>query len=111
MKCNGSMEPVVLSLTEFWESEPTRPEHEDERRRIEAAINLAIKGARAVSWEGLALRGVHHIDVGDVLELTLRDENGEVLADCREANPFADCLILTTCRGGIVEMQFKREGE
>lgn len=111
MKCSSSMEPITLDLSIFWETEPARQEHEDERRHIEAVINRAIKGARAVSWNGIALRGVHRIDVGPALELVYRDEDGSVLADCNELNPFSERLVIDACDGGLVELRFKGEGE
>lgn len=92
----------TIDLTEFWESGSKRhyEEHEEERRSVEAAINDFIKNATVIDCDGLALRGVSHIDVGPALELTYRNENGDVMAES-SVNPFADSLILGSYDDGI----------
>ena len=104
----------TLDLTVFWESaaKHNAEEHEDERRHIENAINQALADVSAVSWEGMAIRGVHHISVGDSLELALLDADGDVIADSEGALLLYDKLLLRTWPddGGLLELETEDDG-
>lgn len=85
-------------------------EREEERQHIEAVINAALAGVSAVAWEGMAVRGVHHIKVGNALELSLLDADGDVIADSEGALLMYDKLILKTWPddGGLLEIKLER---
>lgn len=108
------MKKQIVNLEVFWESAAKHDveSHEDERRHIENAINQALAGVSAVSWEGLAIRGVHHISVGDSLELALLDADGDVIADSEGALLMSSCLVLRTCPddGGLLEIETEDDG-
>ena len=99
----------TIDLSVFWESaaKHNAEEHEDERRHIEAVLNQALAGVSA--WEGLAVRGVHHISVGRALELSLLDADGDVIADSEGALLMSSCLVLRTCPddGGLLGIELK----
>lgn len=101
-----------IDLSVFWESAAKHhnEEHEDERRHIEGVLNQALAGVSAVAWEGMVIRGVHHISVGDALELSLLDADGDVLADSEGALLMYDKLILKTWPddGGLLEIKLER---
>lgn len=104
----------TLDLSVFWESvaKHNAEEHEDERRRIENAINQALAGVSAVAWEGLAIRGVRHISVGNALELALLDADGNTLADATGALLMSSRLVLRTWPddGGLLEIETEDDG-
>lgn len=108
------MKKTTIDLATFWESvaKHDAEEHEDERRHIENAINQALAGVSAVAWEGLAVRGVHHISVGNALELSLLDADGDVIADSEGALLMSSCLVLRTCPddGGLLEIETEDDG-
>lgn len=102
----------TIDLSVFWESaaKHNAEEHEDERRHIEAVLNQALAGVSAVAWEGLAVRGVHHISVGRALELSLLDADGNVIANSEGALLLYDRLVLKTWLddGGLLEIKLER---
>lgn len=104
----------TIDLSVFWESaaKHNAEEHEDERRHIENAINQALAGVSAVAWEGLAVRGVHHISVGNALELSLLDADGDVIADSEGALLMSSRLVLRTWPddGGLLEIETEDDG-
>lgn len=106
------MKKQIVDLSVFWESAAKHhnEEHEDERRHIENTINHALAGVSAVAWEGLAVRGVHHISVGNALELSLLDADGDVIADSEGALLMSSCLVLKTWPddGGLLEIKLER---
>lgn len=106
------MEKQIVDLSVFWESAAKHraEEREDERRHIENAINQALAGVSAVAWEGLAVRGVHHISVGRALELSLLDADGNVIANSEGALLLYDRLVLKVWPddGGLLEIELER---
>ncbi len=108
------MEKQVVDTTVFWESSAKHhaDEHEDERRHIEAVLNQALAGVSAVAWEGMAIRGVRRINVGNALELALLDADGDVIADSEGALLMSSCLVLRTCPddGGLLEIETEDDG-
>ena len=110
----AAMEKQTINCSVFWESTMKRnaEEHEDERRHIENAINQALAGVSAVAWEGLAVRGVHHISVGNALELSLLDADGDVIADSEGALLMSSRLVLRTWPddGGLLEIETEDDG-
>lgn len=108
------MKKQIVDLSVFWESAAKHhnEEHEDERRHIENAINHALAGVSAVAWEGLAVRGVHHIRVGSALELALLDADGNVVADSEGALLMHDRLVLKVWPddGGLLELETEDDG-
>lgn len=106
------MKKTTIDLTTFWESvaKHNAEEHENERQRIENAINQALAGVSAVAWAGMAIRGVRHIGVGSALELALLDADGDVIADSEGALLMYDKLVLKTCPddGGLLEIELER---
>lgn len=108
------MEKQIVDLTEFWESAAKhRAEaHEDERRHVETVLNQALAGVSAVAWEGMAVRGVHHIKVGSALELSLLDADGNTLADATGALLMRSRLVLRTWPddAGLLEIGTEDDG-
>ena len=108
------MKKQIVNLEVFWESAAKHDveSHEDERRHIEVVLNQALAGVSAVAWEGLAVRGVHHISVGSALELSLLDADGDVIADSEGALLMYDKLILKTWPddGGLLEIETEDDG-
>lgn len=106
------MKKQIVNLEVFWESAAKHDveSHEDERRHIEVVLNQALAGVSAVAWEGLAVRGVHHISVGRALELSLLDADGNVIANSEGALLLYDKLILKTWPddGGLLEIKLER---
>lgn len=102
----------TLDLTTFWESAAKRnaEEREDERRHIEAVLNQALAGVSAVAWEGMAIRGVRRINVGNALELAFLDENGDVIVESGEL-PTCDRLYLRTWPDGLLEISTDEEDD
>ena len=64
----------------------------------------------AVAWEGMAIRGVRRINVGNALELALLDADGDVIADSEGALLMYDRLVLKTWPddGGLLEIKLER---
>lgn len=123
LKGDEGMEKQVVDTTVFWESSAKHhaDEHEDERRHIEGELNAALAGTQTVSlvhvladsavlWEGVTLRGVHHIRVGDALELAFLDETGDVLVESGEL-PTCDRLYLRTWPDGLLEISTDEEDD
>lgn len=108
------MKKQIVDLSVFWESAAKHhnEEHEDERRHIENAINHALAGVSAVAWEGMAIRGVHHISVGSALELSLLDADGNTLADATGALLMSSRLVLKTWPddGSLLEIETEDDG-
>lgn len=106
------MEKQIVDLSVFWESAAKHnvEEREGARRHIENAINQALAGVSAVAWEGMAIRGVRHIRVGNALELALLDADGDVIADSEGALLMYDRLVLKTWPddGGLLEIKLER---
>ncbi|WP_270379825.1 hypothetical protein [Mitsuokella multacida] len=106
------MKKQIVDLSAFWEAAAKHraEEREEERQHIEAVINAALAGVSAVAWEGMAVRGVHHIRVGSALELALLDADGDVIADSEGALLMYDKLILKTWPddGGLLEIKLER---
>lgn len=113
----------TIDLSVFWESvaKHNAEEHEDERRHIEGELNAALAGTQAISalhvfadsaalWEGLTIRGVHHIRVGSALELAFLDENGDVIVESGEL-PTCDRLYLRTWPDGLLEISTDEEDD
>lgn len=109
------MKKTTIDISMFWESaaKHNAEEHENERRHIETAINQALAGVSAVAWEGLAIRGVHHISVGNALELSLLDADGDVIATSEGALLMYDKLVLKTWPddGGLLAIETEDDGE
>lgn len=94
----------TIDLTEYWLSLLDYEEHEEERRKIETAINDFIKGATVICYEGLALRGITHITVGPILDLIYRDKDGNSLAeDFSHIGGHDDILVLESYDDGDKE--------
>lgn len=108
------MKKQIVDLSAFWEAAAKHraEEREEERQHIEAVINAALAGVSAVAWEGMAVRGVHHIRVGSALELALLDADGDVIADSEGALLMYDKLILKTWPddGGLLEIATEDDG-
>ena len=108
------MKKQIIDLSVFWESVAKHhaEEREDERRHIEAVLNQALAGVSAVAWEGMAIRGVRRINVGNALELALLDADGDVIADSEGALLMSSCLVLRTCPddGGLLEIETEDDG-
>lgn len=106
------MKKQIVDLSAFWEAAAKHraEEREEERQHIEAVINAALAGVSAVAWEGMAVRGVHHIRVGSALELALLDADGDVIADSEGALLMYDKLILKTWPddGGLLEIKLEK---
>lgn len=106
------MEKQIVDLSAFWEAAAKHraEEREEERQHIEAVINASLAGVSAVAWEGMAVRGVHHIKVGNALELSLLDADGDVIADSEGALLMYDKLVLKTWPddGGLLEIKLER---
>lgn len=106
------MKKTTIDLTTFWETAAKHnvEEREGARRHIENAINQALAGVSAVAWEGMAIRGVHHINVENALELALLDADGDVIADSEGALLMYDRLVLKTWPddGGLLEIKLER---
>ena len=113
----------IVATTDFWEAvaKHDAEEHEDERRRIEDKLNAALAGTQTVSalhvfadsaalWEGLTIRGVHHIRVGSALELAFLDENGDAIVESGEL-PTCDRLILRKWPDGLLEISTDEEDD
>ena len=102
------MKKQIVDLSVFWESVAKHhaEEYEGARRHIENAINQV----SAVAWEGMAIRGVRHIRVGNALELALLDADGDVIADSEGALLMYDRLVLKTWPddGGLLEIKLER---
>ena len=108
------MKKQIIDLSVFWESVAKHhaEEREDERRHIENAINQALAGVSAVAWEGMAIRGVRRINVGNALELALLDADGDVIADSEGALLMSSRLVLRTWPddGGLLEIETEDDG-
>ena len=108
------MKKQIVNLEVFWESAAKHDveSHEDERRHIEVVLNQALAGVSAVAWEGLAVRGVHHISVGSALELSLLDVDGNTLADATGALLMSSRLVLRTWPDddGLLEIATEDDG-
>ncbi|WP_303104211.1 hypothetical protein [uncultured Mitsuokella sp.] len=108
------MEKQIVDLSAFWEAAAKHraEESEEERQHIEAVINAALAGVSAVAWEGMAVRGVHHIKVGNALELSLLDADGNTLADATGALLMSSRLVLRTWPddGGLLEIETEDDG-
>lgn len=108
------MKKQIVNLEVFWKSAAKHDveSHEDERRHIEAVLNQALAGVSAVAWEGMAVRGVHHIKVGNALELSLLDADGNTLADATGALLMSSRLVLKTWPddGGLLELETEDDG-
>lgn len=106
------MKKQIVDLSAFWEAAAKHraEEREEERQHIEAVINAALAGVSAVAWEGMAVRGVHHIKVGNALELSLLDADGNVIANSEGALLLYDRLVLKTWPddGGLLEIKLER---
>ena len=106
------MKKQIVDLSVFWESVARHhaEEYEGARRHIENAINQALAGVSAVAWEGMAIRGVRRINVGNALELALLDADGDVIADSEGALLMYDRLVLKTWPddGGLLEIKLER---
>ena len=108
------MKKQIVDLSVFWESAAKHnvEEREEERRHIEAVLNQALAGVSAVAWEGMAIRGVRRINVGNALELALLDADGDVIADSEGALLMYDRLVLRTWPddGGLLEIAAEDDG-
>lgn len=108
------MKKQIVDLSAFWEAAAKHraEEREEERQHIEAVINAALAGVSAVAWEGMAVRGVHHIKVGNALELSLLDADGNTLADATGALLMSSRLVLKTWPddGGLLELETEDDG-
>lgn len=102
----------TIDLSAFWESAAKHhaEEHEGARRHIENAINQALAGVSAVAWEGMAIRGVRHIRVGNALELALLDADGDVIADSEGALLLYDRMVIKVWPddGGLLGIELER---
>lgn len=106
------MKKQIVDLSVFWESAAKHnvEEREEERRHIEAVLNQALAGVSAVSWSGMAVRGIHHIRVGCTLGLSFLDAGGNVLANVSLL--MSSRLILRTWPddGGLLEIAAEDDG-
>lgn len=106
------MKKQIVDLSVFWESVAKHhaEEREEERRHIEAVLNQALAGVSAVSWSGMAIRGVRHIRVGYALGLSLLDAGGNVIATVSLL--MSSRLILRTWPddGGLLEIAAEDDG-
>ena len=111
LKGDEGMEKQVVDTTVFWESSAKHnaEEHEDERRHIEAVLNQALAGVSAVAWEGMAIRGVRRINVGNALELALLDAGGDVIAESGELLTCDRLILRWSDDGGLLEISTDEE--